>query len=249
MLDGEIVALDTSGAPSFSQLQQRMHVKAPTSALLAKVPILFYCFDLLALDGQPTLSWTYLRRRETLESHAIKPGPMHLSPRFDGPGQAILETARQHGLEGIIAKTLNSTYQPGARSKNWIKIPINNTQEAIIIGWRPGEGTRSGTIGSLLLAAHDSNGKLSFIGAVGTGFTQAALRALQQQLAAIGTTTSPATGRPVPAMYARGAHWTTPNLVGEVQYRTWTPDGTMRHPSWRGLRPDKQPTEVTVSIG
>ncbi|WP_020525245.1 non-homologous end-joining DNA ligase [Catelliglobosispora koreensis] len=249
VLDGEIVALDASGAPSFSLLQQRMHVKTPTPALLTRVPILFYCFDLLTLDGKPTLGWTYQHRREALESLALGVGPMHLSPRFDGPGQAVLETARQHGLEGIIAKTLTSTYQPGARSRNWIKVPINNTQEGIVIGWRPGEGTRAGTIGSLLLAAHDSSGALSFIGAVGTGFTQSALRALQLQLTAIETTVSPATGRPVPTMYARGAHWTSPTLVGEVQFRTWTPEGTMRHPSWRGLRPDKQPNDVTVHLG
>jgi bifunctional non-homologous end joining protein LigD len=247
VLDGEIVALDDNGAPSFSQLQQRLHVKAPSPALLTKVPVAFYAFDLLALDGKPTITWTYASRRQALETLPLRAGPMHLSPRFDGPGQAVLDTAGNYGLEGVVAKATDSIYQPGARSRTWIKVPINHFQEGIIIGWRPGEGRREGTIGSLLLAAHEADGKLHFIGAVGTGFTHTMLAQLQHQLQAVETDTSPVSGRPVPAIYARGAHWTQPKLVGEVQYRNFTPDGTMRHPSWRGLRPDKQPSEVTLS--
>lgn len=242
VLDGELVALDAGGAPSFSQLQLRMHIKTPTPALTASVPVYFYCFDLLNLDGTSTIDWTYEQRRTALEQLPVgADGPMQLSPRFDGPGEAILETARQHRLEGIIAKAEHSTYQPGRRSPAWIKIPINQRQEGIIIGWRPGEGRRASTLGSLLMAAYDPDGKLSFIGAVGTGFTHAMLDNLLQQLQAIEVSTPPVTGRPVPPMYARGAHWTKPLLVGEVQFRNWTPDRTMRHPSWQGLRPDTHP--------
>jgi bifunctional non-homologous end joining protein LigD len=247
VLDGELVALDSAGTPSFSQLQLRMHVKAPAPALVSRVPVSFYCFDLLALDGKPTTNWPYSRRRTELEALALADGFMQLSPRFYGPGSAVLETARQHGLEGVVAKQSGSVYQPGRRSSAWIKIPINHYQEGVIVGWRPGEGRRAGTIGSLLLAAHGADGKLDFIGSVGTGFTARMLDDLLCQLQAIEVTTTPVTGRPVPREYARNAHWCQPKLVGEVQFRNWTPDATMRHPSWRGLRPDKGPDEVVYA--
>ncbi len=248
VLDGELVALDATGAPSFSQLQQRMHVRTPSPALVAKVPVLFYCFDLLALDGKRTTGWTYEKRRAALEDLPLAEGLMQLSPRFHGPGASVFETARTHGLEGVVAKVSTSVYEPGRRSKSWIKVPISQSQEGIIIGWRPGEGRREGTLGSLLLAAHEPDGKqLSFIGAVGTGFTQRMLDDLLKELQPLEVPDSVVTGRPVPQMYARDAHWTKPKLVGEVQFRNWTPDVTMRHPSWRGLRIDKRPKDVRLS--
>ncbi|WP_239123790.1 non-homologous end-joining DNA ligase [Rhizocola hellebori] len=246
LLDGELVTLDTDGVTSFSLLQQRMHTKNPAAALVSRIPVLFYAFDLLWLDNAPTLSWTYTQRRETLEGLSrTENGPISIPPSFSGPGQALLDAAAEHRLEGVVAKRLDAAYIAGRRSPAWIKIPLNRTQEGIIIGWRSGEGNRTGTIGSLLLAAKDGDGKLSFIGAVGTGFTRKMLTDLQRQLEETEIGASPLTGRPVPREYLRGARWCEPTLVGEVQFRNWTPDSTMRHPSWRGLRPDKTPGDVS----
>ncbi len=247
VLDGELVTLGADGSTSFSLLQQRMHTKNPPVSLVSRIPVLFYAFDLLWLDGNSTLEWPYSRRREVLETLSLsQTGPVSIPPSFAGPGQAVLDVAAQHGFEGVVAKRLGSAYAPGRRSPSWIKIPLNRTQEGIIIGWRAGEGNRSGTLGSLLLAANDPDGKLSFIGAVGTGFTRKMLSDLMRQLEALEAEASPLTGRPVPREYLRGAHWCRPKLVGEVQFRNWTPDVTMRHPSWRGLRADKAPSDVRL---
>jgi bifunctional non-homologous end joining protein LigD len=247
MLDGELVALNASGVPSFSQLQLRMHVRSPNTALLAKVPVFFYAFDLLWLDGATITGWPYLRRRAALEELALAPtGPMSVTPSFPGPGHPILEAAKEHGIEGVIAKSEKSVYEPGRRSPAWIKVPINLTQEAIIVGWKPGEGRRAGMIGSLLLGAYGPDGKLHFIGHVGTGFTERMLKDLASRLRPLERRTPPIDDAEVPRDVSRFANWTEPRLVGEVRYRNWTEDGRMRHPSWRGLRIDKSPSDVTI---
>ncbi len=247
VLDGELITLDARGASSFSLLQQRMHTKDPAQSLVAKIPVLFYAFDLLWLDDTSTVDRSYSQRREALESLSLQgTTPMSIPPSFDGPGQALLDVAAEHGIEGVVAKRRSSLYFPGRRSPAWTKIPINQTQEAIIIGWRPGSGRRAGTIGSLLLAAHGRSG-LDFIGSVGTGFTHRMLDDLLRSLQALETDRPAVTGRPIPREYLRGARWTSPTLVGEVLFRNWTPDGTMRHPSWRGLRPDKDPSDVNLA--
>lgn len=245
VLDGELVALDATGATSFGLLQQRMHVRAPKPALVARAAVLFYAFDLLWLDRKPTLGWSYTRRRTALEGLDLhQADPMSVPPSFAGPGQAVLDAAAEHGMEGVVAKQADSTYQPGRRSPAWIKVPLNRTQEAVIIGWKPGRGRRAGSIGSLLLAAYHRIGQLDFIGHVGTGFTDDMLNDLATRLAPLERSTPAVTGREVPREHARDAHWTEPALVGEVEFRSWTADGRMRHPSWRGLRPDKNPAEV-----
>jgi bifunctional non-homologous end joining protein LigD len=163
----------------------------------------------------------------------------------DVAGPDLLAVAADNGLEGVVAKRLNSLYYPGKRSTAWIKTPLRHTQEVIIGGWTEGGGRRSGTLGALLLGVHDQrDGRLRFVGRVGTGFTQAALRDMQAMLEARARPTGPF-DEPIPREDARGAHWVTPDLVGEVEYRQWTPtDNRLRHPSWRGLRPDKSPAEV-----
>lgn len=246
MLDGELVALTKAGVPSFSQLQQRMHIKTPTAALVAKVPVYFYAFDLLWLDGATIIGWPYLRRRAALEELKLGAGPMSVTPSFPGPGQPILDAAKEHGIEGVIAKLEKSIYEPGRRSPAWIKVPLNAFQEAIIVGWKPGEGRRAGMIGSLLLGAFGPDGKLHFIGHVGTGFTERMLRELGTRLTPLERRTPAIDAAEVPREVARFANWVEPRLVGEVMYRNWTEDGRMRHPSWRGLRNDKAPAEVKL---
>lgn len=249
LLDGELVTLDASGAPSFGLLQQRMHVRAPTQRLLDRVPVLYYVFDVLYLDDAATTGWPQARRREALEALEIGEGPGSLPSAFGADGEAAMEFSAAHGLEGVVAKRTDSAYEPGRRSRNWIKTPINTTTEVVLGGWRPGEGRREGHIGSILLGAYRSDGRLVYIGHVGTGFTGEELRRLAGELGPLERDSSPF-DVPIPREHARHAHWVEPELVGEVAYRTLTPnrpgEPRLRHPSWRGLRPDREPHEVSL---
>lgn len=247
VLDGEIVALDSAGRPDFGLLQQRMHVDAPTPELLAATPVLFYVFDVLHIDGEDLTRAPYDRRRTVLDQLRLARGAVKIPPRFvDVEGATIQATAAGHGLEGVVAKRVGSRYEPGKRSKSWIKTPLRNNTEVVIGGWTPGQGRRSGTIGALLLGVPTEAG-LQFIGNVGTGFTDATLTDLLRQLTARERTTSPFTPA-VPRQFARHTTWVRPDLVGEVEYRSLSRDGRLRHPSWRGLRPDKSPDDLGGGI-
>ncbi len=248
VLDGEVVACDPSGRPSFSRLQQRMHVRAPSAALVEAVPVIYHVFDVVQLDGAATTDLPYRRRRALLAELEIGGDAVRTPPHFvDVDGAHLLTAAEAYGLEGVVAKRLDSTYQPGRRSRDWIKVPITPTQEVVVIGWRPGDGRRAGTLGSLLLAVRGADGVLAYAGGVGTGFTERSLHDLQALLAPLARPDAPVAG--VPREHARGAHWVHPVLVGEVAFRNWTPDGRLRHPSWRGLRPDKAPAQaVRVAV-
>jgi len=242
VLDGEIVALDPSGRPSFAQLQRRMHVAEPAASLVSAVPVRYYVFDLLHLDGRPTVDLPYRRRRELLDTLSLHGEVVEVPGYSVGAAAEVTAAARRRGLEGVVAKRLTSPYRAGRRSPDWIKTPFTHTQEVVIIGYKPGEGRRAGTIGSLVLAVHDADGRLSFAGGVGTGFTQGMLTELQRQLEPWRRRT-PAVPR-IPREHARGVQWVEPLFVGEVAYRAWTPDGRLRHASWRGLRPDRMPEEA-----
>jgi bifunctional non-homologous end joining protein LigD len=244
ILDGEIVALE-DGRPSFGLLQQRMHVVKPAQVrtLMAKVPVVYFLFDLLWLDGTDLTGLPYDQRRAKLESLGIDRRSVQVPPAFQGNGPDSLRVSRETGLEGVIAKLRRSRYEPGRRSQSWIKVKNLLTQEVVIGGWRPGEGRRHGGIGSLLLGIPDEDGNLVYAGHVGTGFTQAMLDDLAARLNRLARKTSPFSA-PLPRADARDAHWVTPNLVGEVVFGQWTKDGRMRQPSWRGLRPDKSPSDV-----
>jgi bifunctional non-homologous end joining protein LigD len=243
VLDGELVTLDAGGTPSFNLLQSRIVVMAPGKALLASAPVLYLVFDLLFFD-EPLVALPWSDRRAALEQLDLNRHPIAVPPVFYSDPDLLLEAAAEQGLEGVVSKRVNAPYQPGRRSPAWIKLAISKAQEGIIIGWREGEGGRSGTFGSVLLAAHGPDGRLDFIGAVGSGFTDRMLQEMQHRLKQLEIPTSATTGRAVPREYLRGAHWCKPVLVGEAQYRHWTLDGTMRHVSWRGLRPEKNPRDV-----
>jgi bifunctional non-homologous end joining protein LigD len=164
-------------------------------------------------------------------------------PAFpDADGQDLLVAAGENGLEGVMAKRNTSVYEPGRRSHAWVKVPLWKTQEVVLGGWRPGEGRRSGTIGSLLLGVPDDGG-LTYVGHVGTGFNAAVLADLLGRLTPLEQRESPFSNE-VPRDRARGAHWVRPELVGEVEFRTLTRDGRLRHSTWRGLRADKRPEDV-----
>ncbi|MGH3876102.1 MAG: DNA ligase D [Actinophytocola sp.] len=242
-LDGEIVAME-NGRPSFPALQQRMHVQHDRQArsLANTVPVTFLIFDVLHLDGRSCVDLPYTERRRLLEGLELRGPNWNTSPTYDASGAAMVETAREQELEGVIAKRLTSRYFPGRRTADWIKIKELLTIEVLIGGWRPGEGRRSGMIGSLMLGVPTDAG-LRYVGQVGTGFTDKALTALGKQLEPLSRSSSPF-AEELPADRRKGAHWVSPTLVGEVEFRNWTPDGRLRAPSWRGLRADKDAADL-----
>ena len=245
VLDGELVAFDASGRPDFGVLQQRMHVTSPAQvqALVASVPVSYLVFDLLHLDDRPLLQESYDTRRELLEGLGIEGARWAVPPAFRGDGPAAVAASKAAGLEGVVAKRRSSLYEPGRRSRSWVKVKNIRTQQVVIGGWRPGKGSREGGIGSLLVGVPGADG-LEYVGHVGTGFTQAFLADLGQVLAADVVTSSPFAA-PLPAADARDAVWVRPRLVGEVAFAEWTKDRRLRHPTWRGLRADKDIDDVT----
>jgi bifunctional non-homologous end joining protein LigD len=243
VLDGEIVALDEAGRPSFGQLQARMHVQRPSSALLAQVPVSLLLFDVLHAGGEPQLSRTYDQSRALLDDLGLTGPSWATPPAFEGDGAAAMAASRAQGLEGVIAKRRVSTYLPGRRSRDWIKVKHIRMQEVVVGGWSPGEGRRAGGLGSLLLGVPDDAGRLVYAGHVGTGFSERVLADLMARLTRLEQTTAPFADE-VPRAHAKGARWVRPVLVGEVAFSEWTRDGRMRHPTWRGLREDKSPNEV-----
>ncbi len=243
VLDGEIVAFDKHGRPSFGELQARMHVHAPSRALRASVPVSLLVFDLLHLDGRSLLTLPYDDRRVLLEDLDLDGPRWAVPPAFPGQAGEALAASKAQGLEGVLAKRHDSPYLPGRRSPAWIKVKHQRMQEVIIGGWSPGAGRREGGIGSLLLGVPDEEGRLVYAGHVGTGFTEAMLADLGARLRASERRTPPFADE-VPRAHAKDAHWVTPRLVGEVRFSEWTRDGRMRHPTWRGLRPDKDPEDV-----
>jgi bifunctional non-homologous end joining protein LigD len=247
VLDGEIVATDARGRPDFGLLQSRMHVvDAGKAAKLAEqTPVDYLVFDVLAVDGNSTLALPYVERRELLRRLDIGGNHVALPPSFDGDPADALAASLEQGLEGVVCKRLDSVYTPGRRSPSWIKVKHLRMQEVVVIGWEPGQGRRAGEIGALLLGVH-VDGELRYAGQVGTGFDDRTLTDLRQRLSSLTVKTSAA--QDVPRDQARTAVWVRPVLVGEVVYTAWTRDQRLRHPSWRGLRPDKDPADVTIEI-
>jgi bifunctional non-homologous end joining protein LigD len=245
VLDGELVAMDDAGRPSFGALQPRMHVTqaAQIRRLTAEIPVTYLIFDVLYLDGRVLLDVPYAERRKTLDALKLSGPSWQTPPSFEGGGKAVLKASLEQGLEGVVAKRLDSRYLPGKRSDSWIKVKNLRTQEVVIGGWKPGEGRRANMIGSLLVGVPDEDGALQYVGHVGTGFTEQMLRDLEADLAPSARDDPPFVGT-VPKEHARGAHWVEPRLVGEVRFSEWTRDGRLRHPAWRGLRSDKSPSEV-----
>ncbi len=251
VLDGEIVALDGKGRPSFSRLQQRSGLtrKQDVEPAMRQQAVRLLLFDVLEVDGRATLRASYRDRRELLERLVDGGGPIDVPPAVavasgDDLQQAVddsMTTSRRLGLEGVVVKRADAAYRPGARSKDWVKRKHERAQEVVVGGWRPGTGRREGGIGSLLLGVHDG-GTLHYVGRVGTGFSDADLDAILARLEPHDRKTSPFGD--VPRADASDAHWVTPSLVGEVRFAEWTDDGRLRQASWRGWRPDKRPEEV-----
>jgi bifunctional non-homologous end joining protein LigD len=248
VLDGELVTFDPRGRPSFELLQERMHVRDPAAArrLAGRVPVVYLVFDVLVVDGRALLEVPYVQRRQLLEDLGLQGTAWRTPPWFPGPGADVLAASAEHGLEGVLAKRRASLYRPGRRSPDWRKVKHVRMQEVVLAGWRPGQGRRAGGLGSLILGVYDDAGGLRFAGGVGTGFTDRMLAGLAARLAPLEQVGSPF-AHELPRAETRDARWVRPVLVGEVQFAEWTSDGRLRHPSWRGLRPDKSAFDVRRS--
>lgn len=243
VLDGELVALEPDGRPSFPLLQTRMNLEraADIAREARRTPVQYYLFDVLAHDGDDLADLPLHDRRDVLEAVAAASiGSVVVPPVFDDV-DAALETSARLRLEGIVVKDPRSRYLRGSRSESWLKVKNTATQEVVIAGIRPGKGGRSSTFGSLLLGIPGGDG-LRYAGRVGSGFSDATLAALMKRLLPLRTDENPLVG--VPPLDARDALWVRPELVGEVEYGEFTPGGILRHPRWRGLRPDKSPADV-----
>jgi bifunctional non-homologous end joining protein LigD len=244
VVDGEIVAMDAAGRPDFGVLQNRMHrTGLEVPGMAADKPVTYLVFDLLSWDGEDLLGVPYAQRRERLDALGIAGHRWVATPWFPGGGAQVLAASQENGLEGVVAKRLNSVYRPGLRGPDWRKVKNFRSQAVVVGGWRPGQGRRAGGIGSLLFGVPDDEGRLVYAGHVGTGFTDQDLADLKRMFTA--RKTSPFHGV-LPRDVTRDAHWVEPDLVGEVAYAVWTADGRLRHPAWRGVRDDLEPDDVVV---
>ncbi|MDR7081749.1 bifunctional non-homologous end joining protein LigD [Arthrobacter ginsengisoli] len=243
--DGEVIAVGASGRPDFGLLQGRMKLTRASDITTAQssTPVRLMLFDLLSENGRDLRGLPLSRRRARLEEFFIPSScPVELSPLIDGEVRHILESAEELGLEGVMAKRTGGRYV-GQRSRSWLKLKFERTQEVVVGGWRPGKGGRGQSVGSLLVGIPEGS-KLRYVGRVGSGFSARELEELRQQLEALPRKTSPF--EEVPAADASDARWVSARLVGEVTYGEWTSSGKLRHPVWRGWRLDKKPEDVVV---
>jgi bifunctional non-homologous end joining protein LigD len=242
VLDGEVVVLTRDGQTSFAALATRMHVRQPDRAarLAASLPVTYMIFDLLRRDGADLTRWPYRRRRQALEALELA-GPSWAVPPVFTDGAATYQAAAEHGLEGVVAKRLDSVYRPGVRSPDWIKVKREETDDFVVGGWRPGVRR----IGGLLVGVPAPGGGpgLVYRGRVGGGIGAAIERQLLAALEPLRVPRSPFVD-PVPREDARGAIWVRPEVVVEVRYGQRTPDGRLRFPRIRRLRPDRTPAEL-----
>ncbi|WP_458112992.1 ATP-dependent DNA ligase [Arthrobacter sp. R1-13] len=244
--DGEIIAVGPSGRPDFGLLQSRMKLTKPADVRRAQkaTPVRLMLFDLLVHEGEDLRRRPWHERRERLDRfYQPSDCPVYLSDVIDDDVRHILESARELGLEGVMAKRSDSRYVTGQRSKSWLKLKVERTQEVVVGGWRPGNGSRRNSIGSLLLGIPEGS-SLRYVGRVGSGFSSQELEELRERLETISRKTSPFSD--IPAADASDARWVTPGLVGEVTYGEWTSSGKLRHPVWRGWRLDKEPEDVVI---
>jgi bifunctional non-homologous end joining protein LigD len=249
VLDGEIVAIDEQGRPSFSLMQQRTGFRPGKHRLPGRngVPIVYYAFDLLYINGYDVRRVGLEERKELLKSIVAGGGVVHYSDHYPEQGRALFEAAKERGLEGIVAKKRDCPYEE-KRSREWLKIKITQTQDCVVGGYTDPEGTRA-YFGSLVLGMYDDQDRLVHVGQVGTGFDHKLLKEIFGGLQPLETKTNPFHG---PVAGLRKIHFVRPQLVAEVKFSEWThetADGgvKLRAPVFMGLRKDKDPKDCKLS--
>lgn len=257
VLDGEIIAFDDKGLPSFSRLQRRMLLgpDADIAAIAATTPICYMIFDIMELNGISLLKKSYQDRRDILQNLNLKSSTWSVPENLTGKIESILPKSAALGLEGIMAKRQESHYLPGARSLDWLKLKNMRRQELVIAGYERGQGARARTIGALLIGYYDLplreakrrhvKQRLMYAGKCGTGFTDATLAELLKALNSLRVDVPAFVN---PPRSSKDYVFTKPVLVGEFQYTEWTRTNTLRHPSFKGLRTDKKPSEVVQEL-
>jgi len=252
VLDGEIVALDDRGVPSFQRLQQRLNLSREPDIRRAEdqVPVLYYVFDLLHVDGYDLRGVALDTRKALLEQMVMPTDRVRVVDHFEEDGETAFRAALQYGLEGLIAKRRDSLYESGRRSRSWLKIKGTKEADFVIGGYTEGGGWRASSFGALLLGYYDDKGRLIYAGHVGTGFNDRLLKELKSTLEALRTDACPFDDVPTRGSLVFGRSknalttWVKPELVASVKFAQWTDDGVLRAPSFLALRPDKAPAEV-----
>lgn len=241
--DGEVVALDEQGRPSFQLLQGHMMPWLKARARGAEQPaaIIYFVFDILYLDGYDLTKATLRDRKQVLASSLTPSTGVRLIEYFPDQGEAVYQAALGQGFEGVIAKRFDSVYQPGRRSRDWLKIKAVLTDEFVIGGYSQGLGSRAQAFGALLVGQYDESARLIYSGHVGTGFDENSLVRLKQTLDNIRTEECPFAGTPP---LTTPATWVRPELVAEIKFSEWTRDGRLRTPVYIGLRQDKVASEI-----
>ncbi|BCQ09231.1 ATP-dependent DNA ligase [Mycobacterium heckeshornense] len=237
VVDGEVVAFD-GRRTSFARLQGRLGITNPKQARATGIPVFYYIFDLLHLDGRRTTELPLLWRKRLLRRAFQFQNPLRYTPHRVEHGEAAYRAACGRGDEGVIAKLADAPYE-GRRSTNWLKFKCVRDQEFVIGGYTAPKGSRIG-LGALLVGYYDGR-DLVYAGKVGTGFDDATLRRLHQQLSGIEQDHCPFTRGLV---REPGTRWVRPELVAQIGFTEWTRDGKLRHPRYTGLRTDKNPAEV-----
>lgn len=244
VIDGEIVALDDAGRPSFQRLQPRMALTDPRDIEMAarRQPAVGVFFDCLMLDDRDLRRRPLVERKECLRLLVPALGPVRYGDHVAGEGRAFFEAASAQRLEGIVAKKARSVYS-GGRTRDWIKIKCQKRQEFVIGGYTDPQGAR-GHFGALHLGLYEGpaeSPRLVYVSKVGSGFDQAGLAAIWSRLGPLDRATPPFDAGAVPT--GRGHHWVEPRLACEVRFTDWTEDGGLRHPTFIGLRDDRKPED------
>jgi bifunctional non-homologous end joining protein LigD len=247
ILDGEIVALDERGAPSFQRIQQRINLSRPSDVARAdvEIPVFYYVFDLLYLDGYDLRGVALERRKKILESVLVPQPPVRLVAHFPELGERAYEEALKHGFEGVVAKRRDSLYECRKRSRLWLKLKSTRSDDFVIGGYTQGAGRRTDSFGALLVGQYDDRGQLIYAGHVGTGFDRRTLDQLLARLQPLQTDDCPFAERPP---LNAPATWIRPEVVAEIKFMQRTRDGILRAPVFVGLRPDKGPRDAVPAM-
>ena len=237
VIDGEVVAFEGSRT-SFAKLQGRIGIKDPDEARRSGIPVFYYIFDLVYVDGFDVTGVGLIHRKTLLQRSLVFKSPVRFMPHRNTDGEAFYREACQQGLEGLIAKRRDSSYVHG-RSPDWLKFKCINEQEMVIGGFTDPAGSRV-AFGALLVGYYD-RGTLRYAGKVGTGFDTTSLLRLHRRLQAREINRSPF---PEDSVKEKGVHWVRPDLVAQIGFTEWTTDGKLRHPRFLGLRTDKAAKDV-----